>query len=82
MAKATMETKAVTIVTKTVTLVLSEQEAGTLSAILWRIGGHPSRSRRRYAEAIKEALFYAGFFLDEPKDIEEVNRAIYFLDEQ
>ena len=60
-------------------LTLNVDEAHTLYSILMRIGGDPVKSRRRYAESIRKVLREAGFSQD-PLDISEHARAIYFKD--
>ena len=57
-----------------VTLTLTDDEAGTLRAILSRISGSPTHSPREHADTIAAALNKAGVvrpanvvFLDEPR---------------
>lgn len=40
-----------------VSLTLTEEEAGTLVAILRNVGGDPEKSRRRHADSISNALY-------------------------
>ncbi|MFD5308163.1 hypothetical protein [Streptomyces ardesiacus] len=55
MAKATTETTREVIEQRTVTLVLTDQEALTLAVVLGKVGGVQS-GPRRHTEAILEAL--------------------------
>jgi hypothetical protein len=43
-----------------IVLILSENEAETLTDILRRVGGLPNRSRRGYVSLILKALYHAG----------------------
>ena len=55
-----------TIITKvpTVTLQLTCEEANTLAVILWQVGGSPSKSPRKDAESISQALRAIGIDYD------------------
>lgn len=64
------------------TLTLNEKEIQTLTSILARVGGSPTKSRRKYADSIAEALRTVGFDTTfDPTDINSFSRAIYFEDE-
>ena len=64
------------------TLTLNEKEIQTLTSILGYIGGSPTRSRRKYADSIAEALRTIGFDINtDSKDINSFSRAIHFEDE-
>jgi hypothetical protein len=67
-----------------VQLGLSQEEAITLKDILYRIGGDPSRSRRRHADAIAKALQSVQIFTSGAKDVGEGNlhgTSIWFKNE-
>lgn len=80
MAKATKQV--VTTETLTgVTLDLSVQEARTLAAILYHVGGHPETTRRGDAQAIMDALSEAGVEGNHPHDwLDRYSRSIYFTE--
>jgi hypothetical protein len=61
----------------TVTLVMSDDEAKTLRAVLGRIGGGNFKTRRRYINTIFNALEGAGYvqYLNE-----DVQGQIHFVD--
>lgn len=89
MAKATKTVKQEEVVWKTtkevtgVTLELSEVEAKVLVGILERVGGSPSGSPRKFADAIGNALDAAGVetpFDDTDDYLEEGKISIYFKD--
>ena len=70
----------------TYTLELTEEEAGFLIAVMYCIGGDPTKSRRRHAKAILENLETAGVPLTvgadhKVPDIMNSNRSIWFHDE-
>lgn len=74
------------------TLTMTLDEAQALMDILAKIGGHPEKSRRRYMQAIYEALQKTGlrfqgdymgqsYFRDHAKDF-TTESGIFFKDEQ
>lgn len=80
MAKATVEKCGI----KSVTLELSKEEVETLRVVVDRVGGCPSKSRRRHMACIgcviDDALMHAGEKISRrADDISVENRAIYFL---
>lgn len=58
MAKARTETK--TVVTETVLLELSPEEAETLLAIMGKVAGSTTLSPRKHTDAVSSALHSAG----------------------
>lgn len=64
---------------KGVTLELTKEEAVTLLDIARSIGG-PEHSRRRYADAIRDALTLAGVEPTRAQDTEPGRTSIYFTD--
>ena len=62
----------------TVTLHLDQPEAEFLLAITSLIGGHPDRTRRKYAAAIGSALRAAGITYYTTADVTQ-NQTIWFL---
>lgn len=59
-------------------LALTQDEAQTLVAILYHIGGDPTFTRRKFADSVRNALEAAGVSHCE-SDISLVERSIYFL---
>lgn len=71
MAKASVDIQVQTIRTKTVTLLLSEEEAQLVADVLAKVGGSPTGSRRKYQDDISRALDKAGYQATYPlKDVE------------
>jgi hypothetical protein len=65
-------------------LMLTNDEAHFLRDILGRIGGHPSKSRRRFADTIADALDRADAphtnYYELANQTESTRRSIYFKD--
>jgi hypothetical protein len=84
MAKVTLKSVTKTLVIKTVTVALTEQEAKTLGLVLARVGGSPTNSRRKHTDSIGEALQTVmgdPFYYPEKKYIDRENRSLSFDDE-
>lgn len=64
---------------ESVMMTLTSEEANTLRDILANIGGCPDSSRRKYAEAIAEALDGAGITGTQRRDLRN-GSSIYFDD--
>jgi hypothetical protein len=56
MAKATVVYKEVIRPIDSVTITINHDELLTLTAILYRIGGHPDKSPRKHATSILDAI--------------------------
>ena len=59
-----------------VTLQLTGEEAQALASLLRFVGGSPTKSRRRYTDPIRQALFLAGTL-----DSTDLEGHLYFVDE-
>ncbi len=84
MAIVTSKTERKVIETKTVTLVLNEREAKTLSLVLARVGGSPENSRRKHTDDIArelEKVMGDPYYYPEKIYIDRTNRALSFDNE-
>lgn len=70
--------KATVKATKEITLVMDEDVAETLLRVCMRVGGDPSKSRRKYMDEIATALYSAGVL---EISAQTSNGAVYFSDE-
>jgi type II secretory pathway predicted ATPase ExeA len=76
MAKAEMK-----LTDYTLNLTLNQNEAETLLIILGKIGGTPTTTRRRFADAMRKALNTAGVGIVIAKTNSSAHDSIYFDDE-
>lgn len=79
---AVTEAQTIIVEPEVVHLSLDPDETKFLVAVLSRIGGDKTKSRRRHAVALQNALRQAGVPAGHYRDREDVepdNRAIYFL---
>jgi hypothetical protein len=79
-------TEVVVVAAEKVVLEMSREEAEAVAVVLASVGGSPTRSARRFTDAVEEALSLVGFNgagLSERGDlkVDSKNQYITFLDQ-